>query len=71
MNLKLKAALSTLFLFATMILGAVIAHFAIITFGFMNVAYFAGGAFLGAALYALYSIKLGQLESLEKLNAGR
>ena len=71
MNLKLKAALSTLFLLATMILGAGIAHFAIITFGFMTVAYFAGGAFLGAALYAIYYIKLGQLESLEKLNGGR
>ena len=71
MNLKLKAALSTLFLLATMILGAGIAHFAIITSGFMNVAYVGAGVLLLSALYALYSIKLGQLKSLEKLNAGR
>jgi uncharacterized membrane protein YoaK (UPF0700 family) len=71
MNLKLKAALFTVSMVFFMFVGAVIANVAIDTFGGMAVVYFAGVMFLAWAMYTLYSIKLSELETLEKLNANR
>ena len=71
MNLKLKAALFTASMVFFMFVGAIIANVAIDTFGGVAVLYFAGAAFLGWAMYTLYSIKLTELETLEKLNADR
>jgi uncharacterized membrane protein YoaK (UPF0700 family) len=71
MNLKLKAALFTVSMVFFMFVGAVIANVAIDTFGGMAVVYFSGVMFLAWAMYTLYSIKLSELETLEKLNANR
>ena len=71
MNLKLKAALFTASMVFFMFVGAVIANVAIDAFGGIAVLYFAGVVFLGWAMYTLYSIKLTELETLEKLNANR
>lgn len=71
MNLKLKAALSTLALVFFMFVGAAIASVAVETFGYMNVLYVFLASIFAYIVYVCYSIKLTELETLEKLNANR
>jgi hypothetical protein len=71
MNLKLKAALFTLGMIFTMFVGAMIAHFTVDMFGITAVVYGACIALFLYIVYIFYSIKLNELESLEKLNGNR
>ena len=71
MNLKLKAALFTLSMLFFMFVGASFANLMIDMFGGMAVVYGVGVLFLGWALFNLYTIKLSELETLEKLNGDR
>ena len=71
MNLKLKAALFTASMLFFMFVGASFANLMIDMFGGMAVVYGLGVLFLGWALFNLYTIKLSELETLEKLNGDR
>jgi len=71
MNLKLKAALFTVSMLFFMFVGASGANLLIDRFGGMAVVYGLGVIFLGWALHTIYSIKLTELETLEKLNGNR
>ena len=71
MNLKLKAALFTVSMLFFMFVGASGANLLIEMFGGMVVVYGLGVLFLGWALFNLYTIKLSELETLEKLNGDR